>query len=107
MWYGRLKGGNQQGQKKVLFYSLEQSPIDRARARLFEEQALLILLFFFLYFLAGAGGALTLLESQARPSRRPSPVVAQLGTTYQTLSLSLESCRASVTSWGFMAAMSC
>lgn len=55
------------------------------------------------YFLAGAGGALTLLDNQARPSRRPSPVVAQLGTTYQTLSLSLESCRASVTSCGFMA----
>lgn len=57
-----------------------------------------------LYFLAGAaGGALTLLESQARPSRRPSPVVAQLGTTYHTLSLSLDSCSTSVTSWGFMA----
>lgn len=55
------------------------------------------------YFLAGAGGALTLFDNHARPSRRPSPVVAQLGTTYQTLSLSLESWRASVTSWGFMA----
>lgn len=55
------------------------------------------------YFFTGAGGALTLLDSQARPSRRPSPVVAQLGTTYHTLSLSLESWRASVTSWGFRA----
>src|SRR5690349_15030117 len=56
------------------------------------------------YFFAGAaGGALTLLESHAKPSRRPSPVVAQLGTTYQTLSFSLDRCRASVTSWGFIA----
>lgn len=42
-----------------------------------------------IYFLAGVGGAFTLLDNQARPSSRPSPVVAQLGTTYQTLSLSL------------------
>lgn len=55
------------------------------------------------YFLAGAGGALTLLDSQARPSSRPSPVVAQLGTTYQTLSFSFDRFRASVTSCGFMA----
>lgn len=56
-----------------------------------------------LYFLAGAGGVLTLLDNQARPSMRPSPVVAQLGTTYHTLSLSLESWSASVTSCGFIA----
>lgn len=31
-------------------------------------------------------------------------MVAQLGTTYQTLSLSFDSWRASVTSWGFIAA---
>lgn len=43
------------------------------------------------------GGALT------KPSRRPSPVVAQLGTTYQILSFSWLSFRASVTSWGFIA----
>ena len=65
----------------------------------------LSLLCFVLYFLgtAGAGVALTLLDSQANPSSRPSPVVAQLGTTYQTLSLSFWSCKASVTSCGFMA----
>jgi hypothetical protein len=57
----------------------------------------------FLYFLTGAGDALTLLDSQDRPSRRPSPLVAHEGTTYQTLSLSLESCSASVTSCGVMA----
>lgn len=62
------------------------------------------------YFLGGGaaaaaeGWALTLLDSQARPSSRPSPVVAHDGTTNQTLSFSLLSWSASVTSWGFMAA---
>lgn len=58
------------------------------------------------YFLGGGAGiALTLLESHAKPSIRPSPVVAQLGTTYQSLSLSFESWSCSVTSWGVKAAM--
>jgi hypothetical protein len=55
------------------------------------------------YFLAGAAGVLTLFDSHAKPSNKPSPDVAQLGTTYQTLSLSLDSWSASVTSCGFMA----
>lgn len=58
-----------------------------------------------LYFFGGppAGGDLTLLDNQAKPSSRPSPVVAQLGTTNHILSLSLLSSRRWVTSWGFMA----
>ena len=44
-----------------------------------------------------------LLDSHASPSRRPSPDVAQLGTTYQTLSLSLWSSSAAVTWLGFFA----
>lgn len=55
------------------------------------------------YFLGGGMGALTLVDSQPSPSTRPSPVVAHEGTTYQTLSLSLESWRASVTSLGLRA----
>ena len=55
------------------------------------------------FFPAGAGGDLTLFDSHARPSSSPSPVVAQLGTTYQTLSFSLSSWRALVTSCGFIA----
>lgn len=55
------------------------------------------------YFLAGAAGVFTLLDSQARPSSRPSPVVAQLGTTNHILSFSWFSLRASVTSCGFIA----
>ncbi len=53
------------------------------------------------YFWAGVAGDLTLLDSHASPSKRPSPVVAQLGTTYQILSFSLDSCSASVTSLWF------
>lgn len=40
------------------------------------------------------------------PSSKPSPVVAQLGTTYHILSFSWLSFRASVTSCGFIAAQS-
>ena len=71
------------------------------------------------YFFAAGGGDLTLFESHAwvmlvfnyvrvkrrctSPSRSPSPVVAQLGTTNQILSFSVDSLRASVTSCGFIA----
>jgi len=55
------------------------------------------------HFLFGFGGDLTLFVSHANPSSNPSPVVAQLGTTNQILSLSWESLSASVTSCGFIA----
>ena len=49
-------------------------------------------------------GSLTLLLSHARPSKMPSPVVAQLGSTFQTWSLAiLSSCSLSETSFGRMA----
>lgn len=57
------------------------------------------------YFLAtGAGGDLTLFDNHAKPSSKPSPVKAQDGTTYHTLSFSLSSCRAAVTSCTFISA---
>lgn len=40
-------------------------------------------------------GSLTLLLSQARPSKMPSPVVAQLGSTFQVWSLAIR-CRSSM-----------
>jgi hypothetical protein len=50
------------------------------------------------------GGSLTLLESHANPSKIPSPVVAQLGSTFHTWSLAiLSNCRRSETSFGRMA----
>lgn len=54
-----------------------------------------------LYFFGGPwAGDLTLLDSQARPSRRPSPVVAQLGTTDHVLPWSLLSSSLVVMSLG-------
>ena len=41
---------------------------------------------------------------RTRPSNSPSPVVAQLGTTYQSLSFSWSSFSRSWTSAGFIAA---
>lgn len=55
------------------------------------------------YFFGCVGGDLTLFDSQARPSSSPSPVVAQLGTTYQILSFRVLSFSMSVTSCGFIA----
>jgi len=77
------------------------------------------------YFFGAFGGDLTLFDSHAyynqslsfpssmrcfrkdertKPSSKPSPVVAQLGTTNQILSLSCDNFSASVTSCGFIAA---
>lgn len=50
-------------------------------------------------------GSLTLLLSHARPSKMPSPVVAQLGSTFHVWSLAIR-CRSSMseTSLGLIAA---